>query len=116
MRSVLFAMLVACGGKSAQPAGPPAASGQDVTDAVSRLCATPMRAQADLDYSSADPAAKAATLTKHMSDGITNRHVLDTIHGWSDKSAEQKSAELSKLTHEGGLSSKCRLLELWAEK
>jgi hypothetical protein len=117
LRSVLIlATLAACGSKA--PSSPQSAppTGQDLTDAVSRLCATPMRAQGDLEYSTGDASAKAAVLAKHLPDGITNKRVLDTIHNWSDpsKTTEQKVAELDTLTNDGLLSSKCQLREVWA--
>src|SRR5438128_11599080 len=112
MRIMVLLVVCACGGKPAAPAQPAKPTGQDLTQAASLLCAAPTRAQSDLDYQTEDPAAKAAVLTKHMKDHITNARVLALIDSWQDKPSEQKVADLDQLTHDALLSSKCRLPEV----
>ena len=112
MRLALI-LMIACGGKATPPPAAPQPNGQDLTQATSLLCAAPTRAEADLDYHTDDPAAKAAVLAKHVRERITNARVLALIDGWKDKSAEQKVADLDKLTHDALLSSKCRLRDVW---
>ncbi|MDB4955400.1 MAG: hypothetical protein JWO36_2969 [Myxococcales bacterium] len=80
------------------------------------LCASPKRAEADLEFASADPAVKASVLARHLKDGVKNPRVLAVIDGWKveGKTAEQKVAELDSLTHDALLSSKCQLREVLA--
>ncbi len=110
----LIVVLAACGG-APPPAGPKAASGQDLTEATSLLCAAPMRAEADLDYQTDDMTAKQAALEKHMKERVTNARVLATIEGFHGKSNQDRVAALDHLTHDALLSSKCQLRELWAK-
>ena len=112
MRVSLLVLLLACGGKP-PPAGPTAPSGQDLTDATSRLCAAPMRAEGDLEFHTDDAAAKAAVLDKHLKDGVTNARVLALIESWKGKPADARLSDLDQLTHDALLSSKCRLREVW---
>lgn len=109
-----FVALGACGGNAPATSAPTSPGGQDLAHAASLLCATPVRAEADLEYHTDDPSAKAVVLDRHLKDNITNARVLAMIAGWKGKSAEQKVTDLDQLTHDALLSSKCRLRDLWA--
>jgi hypothetical protein len=94
---------------------PPAADQDELQRSLASLCAAPTRAEQDPGF--AEPGARAEVLGNHLSDGVTHPDVLAKIEGWRspEKPAEQKLAELDALIKRAGLSTTCRLQEVWAD-
>ena len=114
MRQLRLLAVLGWGGPAPAPGAAHEPAGQSLADAASRLCAAPMRAEADPEWSRGGSPENANVVAKHYPDGVTNRRVLALIEGWkAGKPTDQRLAELDSLTHDALLSSKCRLRELW---
>jgi hypothetical protein len=83
--------------------------------ALASVCAAPIRAEHDPAFG--DPGARDDVLDKHLADNVTHPEVLAKIDGWRhpDKTTEQRLAELDELLKRAGLSTRCRLAEVWAD-
>ena len=116
-RCIAVAVAVAaCGGQGPDMRTKPESPEQaPLAAALASVCAAPIRAEHDPAFG--DPGARDDTLNKHLSDNVTYPEVLEKIEGWKhpDKSTEQKLAELDDLLKRAGLSTKCRLSEVWAD-
>ena len=106
----------ACGGQGPDMrTKPPAADQDELQRSLAQVCAAPTRAEQDPSFG--DPGARAEVLGKHLGDGVTHPDVLAKIEGWRnpEKTGEQKLAELDELIKRAGLSSACRLRDVWSD-
>jgi hypothetical protein len=98
MRLALFAVaLAACVPRHHAREVPPAGPDQTVAAAMTLVCDAKARAEEDPDYAH----HKSDILAKHLTDGIGNEHVLETVELWKTNGIQR--AELDKLVAEAKL-------------
>lgn len=101
------------GGATTPPGN--ASTSQSLVDAVTMVCATPDRAEADPKFANAEPANKASIMAEHLKEGVTNADVKAYVDGVTSNAIAggDRVTKLKELVAKANLAT-CRLADLWS--